>query len=440
MSWNGLHLTKEGRKALTKAQVDNKVVFYSIVVGDGNPPANFDSVTALVNQLFEITELEIELTEKGCILTGDFPKLNKDYYFREIGVMVKTNEGNKLYVYDNCGSDAEHIVVSTGAESTEKRVRLELIFSDVANITVEVPSVLYATHKELTDIGNLKVDKEPGKILTSNDFSNIYKSKVDSIDGINQTVNDHGQTIEILRSHMTTIDNNLENKVDKEYGKVLSSNDYTNAEKAAVARATIGLDDVNSAISILRAALTEKVNINRGDVANTIVSTLSSVTDNFPIPSAGDKTSTVIGKIVKFFGDIKTWMGKVVLKSHIVDNTTSTRSDLPLSAKQGKVMMDQINNLNNATGAKTYSAFTAKPSAWLGKGSPFAMVGINNNFAYAPPTRAGTKAWYNTITIGTSTRCTQIAIYGFSSATVDQGSIFFRRQHDNDVSGWSKVF
>ena len=141
-------------------------------------------------------------------------------------------------------------------------------------------------------------------------------------------------------------------------------------------------------------ALTEKVNINRGDVANTIVSTLSSVTDNFPIPSAGDKTSTVIGKIVKFFGDIKTWMGKVVLKSHIVDNTTSTRSDLPLSAKQGKVMMDQINNLNNATGAKTYSAFTAKPSAWLGKGSPFAMVGINGNFSYAPPTRAGTKAWY----------------------------------------------
>lgn len=441
MSWNGLHLTKEGRKALTKAQVDNKVVFYSIVVGDGNPPANFDNATALVNQLFEITALEVELTETGCILTGDFPKLNSDYYFREIGVIVKTNEGNKLYVYDNCGSDAEHIVVSTGAESTEKRVRLELIFSDVANITVEVPSVLYATHKELTDMGDLKVDKEPGKMLTSNDFSNIYKSKVDSIDGINQTVNDHGQTIEILRSHMTTIDNNLENKVDKEYGKVLSSNDYTNSEKSTLARVSIGLDDVNSAISIIRSALTEKVNINGGDVANTIVSTLSGVTDNFPIPAAGDKTSTVIGKIAKFFSDVKAWMSKVVLKSHIVDNTTSTRADLPLSANQGKVMMDQINNLNNATGTKTYTKFTAKPSDWLGKGSPFSVVDISGSaFSYCPPTRNGSLAYYIVMTAGVSTRCCQLAMYGFSGATVDQGSIFFRRQHDNNVSGWQKVF
>lgn len=439
MSWNGLHLTKEGRQALTKAQVDNKVVFHSIVVGDGNPPANFDTVTRLVNQLFEITALDVQMTEKGCILTGDFPKLNKDYYFREIGVMVKTNEGNKLYVYDNCGDDAEHIVISTGAESTEKRIRLELVFSDVANITVEVPSILYATHAELISMGDSKVDKEQGKALSSNDFSNAYKDKVDRIDGINQTVNEHGQSIEVIRAHMSTIDNSLENKVDKEYGKVLSSNDYTNSEKSTLARVSGELNDVNSAISIIRTGLTERVNINGGDVANTIISTISSVTDNFPIPSSGDKTSTAMGKVAKFFSDLKTWMGKAVLKSHIVDNTTSTRADLPLSANQGKVMMDQINNLNNATGTKTYTKFTAKPSDWLGKGSPFSNVDINNSFSYAPPTRAGSVAFYTVITFGTATRCTQIAFYAFSSATVDQGSIFFRRQHDTSVSGWVKV-
>ncbi len=190
----------------------------------------------------------------------------------------------------------------------------------------------------------------------------------------------------------------------------------------------------------LKEAVDGKVNITDGNISNTVISTLSNVSDNFPVPSSGEKTSTFLSKIVKHLNDIKSWMGTVVLKSHIVDNTTSTRKDLPLSANQGKIMMGQINNLNNATGAKTYSAFTAKPSDWLGKGSPFSNVDINNSFSYAPPTRAGSVAFYTVITFGTATRCTQIASYAFSSATVDQGSIFFRRQHDNDVSGWKKVF
>lgn len=189
----------------------------------------------------------------------------------------------------------------------------------------------------------------------------------------------------------------------------------------------------------LKQAVDGKVDLAGGNISNTIISTLANVTDNFPIPLSGDKTNTAMGKVVKFFNDLKTWMGKVVLKSHIVDNTTSTRADLPLSANQGKVMMDQINNLNNATGAKTYTKFTAKPSDWLGKGSPFSNVDINNSFSYAPPTRAGSVAFYTVITFGTATRCTQIAFYAFSSATVDQGSIFFRRQHDTSVSGWMKV-
>jgi len=149
MAWNGLTLTTSGRRALSKAQVDGGLKIHSIVIGDGNPPANFNAIERLVNQRFEITELAIEVTDTGCVITGDFPKLNYDYYFRELGVTAETAEGVKLYAYDNCGADAEFIVNTSTIESTSKRIRIELVFSNVANVTVSNPSTLYVSYEDL---------------------------------------------------------------------------------------------------------------------------------------------------------------------------------------------------------------------------------------------------------------------------------------------------
>ena len=102
MAWSGLNLTVEGRKALNQAQLNNRLNFKSIVVGDGNPPSNFSTQKQLVHQLYELTELKIDITENKCVLTADFPNVDYDYYFREIGIIVTTENGDKLYVYDNC--------------------------------------------------------------------------------------------------------------------------------------------------------------------------------------------------------------------------------------------------------------------------------------------------------------------------------------------------
>ena len=55
MAWSGLNLTVEGRKALNQAQLNNRLNFKSIVVGDGNPPSNFSTQKQLVHQLYELT-------------------------------------------------------------------------------------------------------------------------------------------------------------------------------------------------------------------------------------------------------------------------------------------------------------------------------------------------------------------------------------------------
>lgn len=146
MAWAGLNLTVDGRKALNNAQLSGKMCIKAIAVGDGTPPVNYQTQKSLVHQLYEITDIKIDRTETGCTLTVDFPTLDYDYYFREIGVIADTEEGEILYVYDNCGEDAQCIVSSAGSESTRKRIRLSLIISDVEQITVSNPSILYVSY------------------------------------------------------------------------------------------------------------------------------------------------------------------------------------------------------------------------------------------------------------------------------------------------------
>lgn len=98
MAWNGLNLTVNGRNALSHAQVFGEMSIKSIVIGDGNPPDNFNTQEGLVHQLYEIEELKIDVKEDGCELTADFPKVTNDYYFREIGVIVTSKGKDILYV------------------------------------------------------------------------------------------------------------------------------------------------------------------------------------------------------------------------------------------------------------------------------------------------------------------------------------------------------
>lgn len=63
----------------------------------------------------------------------------------------------------------------------------------------------------------------------------------------------------------------------------------------------------------------------------------------------------------------------------------------------------------------------------------------NANFSYAPPTKyPNGAAWWNVLTFGVSSRCTQIACFSFSEPT-GGGLIYMRYQHDERVSDWIKV-
>ena len=108
-----------------------------------------------------------------------------------------------------------------------------------------------------------------------------------------------------------------------------------------------------------------KVNASGGDISNVKVSQFETNSTSWPVPTAGETVKVILGKIKKHLEDLASWRPTVSLIANIVDNCTSTNADKPLSAKQGKVLQDQITQVNSDFNIKTYYALS--------------QIGVNNN-------------------------------------------------------------
>ena len=296
MAWTGLNLTVDGRSALNRAQADRHLNFKSIVVGDGNPPGNFGTIKELVHQLFELTELKIDMTDDGCMLTADLPDVDYDYYMREIGVIVTTEDGEKLYVYDNCGSDAQYIVSTTGAEKTKKRVRLSLMVSDVESITVSHPSVLYVSYDDFDDaVAELKHGDdtvlEDAKTYTDGMYrqATAYADKkvADLIGGAPESLDTLKEVADAIKENESVMD-----ALDAAVGKKANQSELdTHVDNSTIHITSQEREKWNGSVS------------KTGDASNTTVTFTESTREK---PKSEEKLSTIVGKIVKWLADLKT--------------------------------------------------------------------------------------------------------------------------------------
>ncbi len=107
----------------------------------------------------------------------------------------------------------------------------------------------------------------------------------------------------------------------------------------------------------------DKVDTAGGDIAGTTVSEFAAEAAQFPVPAPGEKTKTLWGKMKKFVEDFKAWYTGVCLIGHIVNNCTSGATNLPLSALQGKVLMDLYTQLYSDL-AVAHTKFT--PASGIG--------------------------------------------------------------------------
>lgn len=107
----------------------------------------------------------------------------------------------------------------------------------------------------------------------------------------------------------------------------------------------IDILDIGENMDILDRELKKKAETSGGDISEMTVKTLEEVKTEFPVPVAGESTKTFLGKVKKFFEDTKSWMTGVCMLGQLVNNCVTNRSDLPLAAAQGKVLMDLYTQL-----------------------------------------------------------------------------------------------
>lgn len=109
----------------------------------------------------------------------------------------------------------------------------------------------------------------------------------------------------------------------------------------------VDIQDFNDNADILDAELNKKADSSGGDISNMTIKALDEPAGTqFPVPEAGETSKTFLGKIRKFMNDFKSWNTGVCMIGQIVNNCVTNNDKLPLSAAQGKVLMDLYSVLN----------------------------------------------------------------------------------------------
>lgn len=158
MAFSNLMLTTDGRILLAKAQQGKMLKLTRVGLGDGLiGSGSMVNRTVLINQtmtlLIDAVQLTNNATEAAVVSTLSNKDLSTGFYFRELGIFAEDPDTHqeKLYLYDNAGSDGEFIPDNTSNVTVYERIKMLITVSDVADITfVESGNPLYLTVEDLT--------------------------------------------------------------------------------------------------------------------------------------------------------------------------------------------------------------------------------------------------------------------------------------------------
>ena len=148
-------------------------------------------------------------------------------------------------LFSKVNKEAGKVLSSNDFTSTEKQKLAELRNFDSSAVDAHMQNTTkHITSTERANWNN-KVDKVSGKGLSSNDYTNAEKTKLANLSNYDSsTVDSH---MADANKHITVAERtNWNNKVDKASGKGLSSNDYTNVEKAKVAESSSHIANVGN--------------------------------------------------------------------------------------------------------------------------------------------------------------------------------------------------
>lgn len=84
-----------------------------------------------------------------------------------------------------------------------------------------------------------------------------------------------------------------------------------------------------------------------GDISETKIQTLDSVSSEFPVPQAGETSRLFLGKIRKFIEDFNNFKTGIITVGKLANNGNTTTGGFALDARYGKTLLDLYNKLNS---------------------------------------------------------------------------------------------
>ena len=156
--------------------------------------------------------------------------------------------------------------------------------------------------------------------------------------------------------------------------------------------------------------------------------TFEDYTGDTSVPAAGAAIEELRSKskLGVLLSNIKAAFKGACLIGHIVNNCVTDRSDLPLSAAQGKALMDAVNVLNTKVGSYTneYEKFT---ETVLGKYVQYSFYGRPWTFSKLPVPNGNSALSFVVSLVGT-----KISIAHMNIAT--DGTVALYDQNWNEIS------
>lgn len=290
-------LTDAGKMMESQLVVGSKPIITRIEAGDTYSP-NPESLQSVINkkQLLQVETIDV-VDGKSCItflLTN--LELAEEYWVKQIGIYAKQNEGADEILY-LIGQDVTGELVPAPEDRVVEYIyKLNLATDNAYDMSFVVNITDFARKQQVLELERNKVNSSGGDI---------------------------SETVTMVEEPASIADKYPE----------ISGKGSIKTVLGKLLRWTKSLKE-------------DKVNKTGGDIASTKVASLQTSTVQYPVPAAGDTTKVVIGKIKKFFEDIRNTATGACYIGQIVNNCVTNRTDLPLSAAQGKVLMDLYNVLN----------------------------------------------------------------------------------------------
>lgn len=175
-----LSLTNTGINTLVKAQAGSVINFTKIKMGSGLYSGDILTLTDLIEPQMSAGIVKGTLLNNTYTVEAHFTNegLETGFYWREIGLYVSDSNGNDvLFGYANAGATSDYIP-ATASEIYTKHCRIAVAVGDAQNITIERSSETYVDLITFEEALAEKVEKEEGKGLSENNYSNSEKQKL----------------------------------------------------------------------------------------------------------------------------------------------------------------------------------------------------------------------------------------------------------------------